>query len=61
MTTFFVKPEEWRVQRKKSGEGKCRALVGEGVSVGSGLECGRARSRNPAGGIPAPEGWPATG
>ena len=37
----------------------------EGLSdrktTGSGLKCGRARSRNLAGANPAPEGWPSTG
>jgi hypothetical protein len=36
-----------------------------GSETGSGkgvrFECGRARSLNPVGGKPTPEGWPATG
>ena len=31
------------------------------VPFGSGFQCGRARSRNLAGGNPVPEGRPATG
>jgi len=38
-----------------------KAIMDNKGALGSVQACGRARSRNSAGGMPAPEGWPATG